>query len=98
LQDLARRYLGEEVVLFTTDGDSEQLMRCGKTPGVYATIDFGTTRNANASFQVQRLFEPKGPLVNSEFYPGTLIELISKHKENVTYFFNRLVGLLGSSS
>ena len=28
--------------------------------------------DVNSSFAVQRSFEPKGPLVNSEFYPGWL--------------------------
>lgn len=26
--------------------------------------------NVREAFGVQRLFQPKGPLVNSEFYPG----------------------------
>jgi len=60
------------VVLFTTDGDNEGLVRCGKTPGVYATVDFGSGANITSSFAIQRQFEPRGPLVNSEYYPGWL--------------------------
>ena len=39
-------------------------------PGVYSTVDFGPTESANKSFANQRMFEPDGPLVNSEFYTG----------------------------
>ena len=37
-----------------------------------ATVDFGTSDNVDKAFQSQRDFEPKGPLVNSEFYTGWL--------------------------
>ena len=38
--------------------------------GVYSTIDFGTERDVDDAFHLQRKYSPKGPLVNSEFYPG----------------------------
>ena len=41
LRDLFRKYLGPDVVLFTTDGAGEGFLKCGATPGVYATVDFG---------------------------------------------------------
>ena len=43
-----------------------------RIPGVFSTVDFGPKENANKSFTNQRLFEPDGPLVNSEFYTGWL--------------------------
>ena len=43
-----------------------------QTPGVYATVDFGPGTNVSGAFAVQRLFSPRGPLVNSEYYPGWL--------------------------
>ena len=43
-----------------------------QTPGVYATVDFGPGTNVSSAFAVQRLFSPRGPLVNSEYYPGWL--------------------------
>ena len=46
-----------------------------QTPGVYATVDFGPGTNVSSAFAVQRLFSPRGPLVNSEYYPGWLGEL-----------------------
>lgn len=70
LRDKFRSVLGDEVVLFTTDGAGEQFMKCGKVDGLYATVDFGSGGDVEAAFKVQRNHEPHGPLVNSEFYPG----------------------------
>lgn len=41
--------------------------------GIYATVDFGVDTDVTALFKIQRQFEPQGPLVNSEFYPGWLV-------------------------
>uniref|UniRef100_A0ACB8FUI3 Beta-galactosidase n=1 Tax=Sphaerodactylus townsendi TaxID=933632 RepID=A0ACB8FUI3_9SAUR len=72
LHDLFRHHLGDEVVLFTTDGASKANLRCGALQGLYATVDFGPGGNITAAFLSQRHSEPKGPLVNSEFYTGWL--------------------------
>ena len=75
LQHLAeklREHLGDSAVLFTTDGNSQSLLHCGTTPAAYATVDFGPGTDVAAAFAVQRLFESRGPLVNSEYYPGWL--------------------------
>ncbi|KAJ7346002.1 hypothetical protein JRQ81_001952 [Phrynocephalus forsythii] len=67
-----RAYLGEEVLLFTTDGTKESELRCGTLQGLYATVDFGLDENVTQAFEKQRKHEPKGPLVNSEYYTGWL--------------------------
>ncbi|KAM8980646.1 beta-galactosidase isoform X1 [Sarcophilus harrisii] len=67
-----RQHLGEEVVLFTTDGAGENYLKCGTLQDLYATVDFGTSSNITQAFMIQRKVEPKGPLVNSEFYTGWL--------------------------
>ncbi|EFX89607.1 hypothetical protein DAPPUDRAFT_303198 [Daphnia pulex] len=72
LRDFIRQHLGKDVVLFSTDGDGDGYLQCGKIPGVYATVDFGAGSNAVESFKPQRHFELAGPRVNSEFYPGWL--------------------------
>lgn len=72
LRTLFRLFLGENTVLFTTDGNTDKEMTCGSLEGLYATVDFGTDTNITAAFQRQRRFEPRGPLVNSEFYTGWL--------------------------
>ncbi|XP_039350758.1 beta-galactosidase-1-like protein isoform X1 [Mauremys reevesii] len=67
-----RTRLGPDVLLFTTDGNSAAELRCGTLQGLYATVDFGPGPNVTAAFAPQRLYEPKGPLVNSEYYTGWL--------------------------
>ena len=73
LHGIFRQHLGETVVLFTTDGNSEGFLKCGaNTKLFYATVDFGVTSDPAKSFAAQRAVEPHGPLVNSEFYTGWL--------------------------
>ncbi|KAM9314340.1 beta-galactosidase [Pholidichthys leucotaenia] len=76
---LFRSYLGEEVVLFTTDGAGLNFLKCGSMQGLYATVDFGPGVNVTAAFDAQRHAEPHGPLVNSEFYTGWLDHWGSRH-------------------
>ncbi|KAJ3591741.1 hypothetical protein NHX12_006873 [Muraenolepis orangiensis] len=72
LRKLFRFFLGDDVPLFTTDGNTDREMTCGSLQGLFATVDFGTDTNVTTAFQRQRRFEPRGPLVNSEFYTGWL--------------------------
>ncbi|NXW21900.1 BGAL galactosidase, partial [Circaetus pectoralis] len=67
-----RALLGSEVLLFTTDGARAEELRCGTLQGLYATVDFGPGSNVTEAFGAQRQVEPKGPLVNSEYYTGWL--------------------------
>ncbi|XP_040003394.1 beta-galactosidase isoform X2 [Xiphias gladius] len=79
LTKLFRSHLGEEVVLFTTDGAGLNYLRCGSIQNLYATVDFGPGANVTAAFNAQRHAEPRGPLVNSEFYTGWLDHWGSPH-------------------
>uniref|UniRef100_A0A8C1ZUE6 Beta-galactosidase n=1 Tax=Cyprinus carpio TaxID=7962 RepID=A0A8C1ZUE6_CYPCA len=79
LSQLFRSHLGEEVVLFTTDGAGVGYLKCGSLQGIYATVDFGPGSNVTAAFKAQRHAEPHGPLVNSEFYTGWLDHWGEKH-------------------
>ncbi|XP_069554720.1 beta-galactosidase-1-like protein [Brachyistius frenatus] len=72
LRTLFSFFLGEDTVLFTTDGNTDKEMKCGTLEGLYATVDFGTDTNITEAFKRQRRFQPQGPLVNSEFYTGWL--------------------------
>ncbi|RWS11181.1 hypothetical protein B4U80_10533, partial [Leptotrombidium deliense] len=72
LRDFVRKFVGNDTVLFTTDGNSYTALKCGKIEGVYATVDFGSHADPKSSFAVQRMFEKRGPFVNSEYYPGWL--------------------------
>ncbi|KAL1449942.1 hypothetical protein WDU94_002410 [Cyamophila willieti] len=71
LRDLLSSYVQDKAVLYSTDGAFEDFLAC-TVDGVYATVDFTSFQNTNASFQAQRSVEPRGPLVNSEFYTGWL--------------------------
>ncbi|XP_074999259.1 beta-galactosidase isoform X2 [Calonectris borealis] len=62
LLKLFRQHLGDEVVLFTTDGASQFHLRCGALQGLYATVDFAPGGNVTAAFLAQRGSEPMGPL------------------------------------
>uniref|UniRef100_A0AC35UBC0 Glyco_hydro_35 domain-containing protein n=1 Tax=Rhabditophanes sp. KR3021 TaxID=114890 RepID=A0AC35UBC0_9BILA len=73
LRDLTHKILGDDVQLYTTDGVSDKMLKCGAVEGVYPTIDFGTVDSKNdveKYFKLQRKYAPRGPLVNSEFYTG----------------------------
>ncbi|CAK6435724.1 unnamed protein product, partial [Pipistrellus nathusii] len=72
LQKRFRYHLGDDVVLFTTDGHMDSFLKCGALQGLYATVDFGAGANITKAFLIQRKYEPKGPLINSEFYTGWL--------------------------
>ncbi|GAA6082335.1 beta-galactosidase, partial [Tachysurus ichikawai] len=72
LLKLFRYHLGDDVVLFSTDGATVGYLKCGALQGVYATVDFGPGGNVTEAFEAQRHAEPRGPLVNSEFYTGWL--------------------------
>ncbi|KAL7855632.1 hypothetical protein AOLI_G00192360 [Acnodon oligacanthus] len=84
LAKLFRSHLGEEVVLFSTDGAGVGYLKCGSLQGVYATVDFGPGGNVTAAFEAQRHAEPHGPLVNSEFYTGWLDHWGSPHSVTST--------------
>ncbi|KAK9498758.1 hypothetical protein O3M35_003322 [Rhynocoris fuscipes] len=73
LRDLYRSYVGNAAVLFTTDGPGRNYVTRGKIPGVLSTIDFGpTTSDMEKMYRPMRKVQPKGPLINSEFYVGWL--------------------------
>ena len=44
LRDIFRKHLGDNVVLFTTDGNSQGYLKCGAIENVFATVDFGPSR------------------------------------------------------
>ena len=41
LQTLLQESFGNDVILFTTDGDTERLLKCGTLPSLFSTVDFG---------------------------------------------------------
>ncbi|VDP97800.1 unnamed protein product [Trichobilharzia regenti] len=74
LYDLGRSLLGENILIFTTDGADLQLLKCGSSDKRYlATIDFGpTTIPVPKAFEPLEMFRANQPWVNSEYYVGWL--------------------------
>jgi beta-galactosidase len=70
--NLAKTYLGEDVVYYTTDGNGESYFGGGRTDGALTTVDFGPVDDPAHSFSDLQAFFPdyKGPYVNSEYYTG----------------------------
>ena len=79
IRDIIREFLGPEVVLFTVDGYNDYQLSCGKTDGIFASVDFGTGGNVAEAFGQQRKHDPKAPLMNNEFYPGWLDHWFEPH-------------------
>lgn len=92
LRDTFRSYLGEDFTLFTVDGGSEPLLECGHLETVYPTVDFPPGPYTNGSFSAQRSYAPRGPLVNSEYYPGWFDTWGTPHQ---MYTVNTTVTTLG---
>lgn len=59
LKEIFIKKIGNKALLYTTDGASASLLRCGFVPGAYATVDFGTSNNVTNSFQSMRLYQPR---------------------------------------
>ncbi|EEC01299.1 beta-galactosidase, putative, partial [Ixodes scapularis] len=79
LKNAMRRYLGPDALLYTTDGGGDDFFKCGKNDGAYSTVDFGAGADVVASFAAQRRHQERGPLMNSEFYPGWIDHWGEKH-------------------
>ncbi|KAK8758301.1 hypothetical protein V5799_004063 [Amblyomma americanum] len=72
MRDMTRAHLGRDVVLFTTDGCSDEMLKCGRVGGTLTTVDFSAQSEPKAMFEVKRQFQKAGPLMNSEMYTGWL--------------------------
>ncbi|CAH8654038.1 unnamed protein product [Heterobilharzia americana] len=74
LYDLTRSLLGENILIFTTDGADLGLLKCGSPDKRYlATIDFGPTLiPVPEAFGSVEKFRANQPWVNSEYYVGWL--------------------------
>ncbi|XP_058814094.1 beta-galactosidase-like isoform X2 [Topomyia yanbarensis] len=71
LRDETERYVKERAVLFTNNGPGYSL--CGGVDGALSTLDFGPgTEELNEYWKDLRKYQPRGPLVNAEYYPGWL--------------------------
>lgn len=76
LVKLARTHLGEDIILYTTDGGSRETLVKGTIPGdvVYSAVDFTTGDDPWPIFRLQKEFNAPGksPPLSTEFYTGWL--------------------------
>lgn len=71
-RDETAKYVQDKAVLFTNDAST--VVKCGKIDGVLATLDFGPEPDEDLpkNWEQLRKYQPQGPLVNMEYYPGWL--------------------------
>ncbi|XP_025209007.1 beta-galactosidase-like [Melanaphis sacchari] len=79
LRDLFKGYVENKALLYTVDMCQQSSFDCGSIPEVYATVDFGISKNASECFNLMKKFQKGGPPVNSEFYPGWLAHWQEPH-------------------
>ncbi|GAB4842544.1 Beta-galactosidase 17 [Ancistrocladus abbreviatus] len=76
LVTLARAHLGDDIILYTTDGGSRDLLEKGTIQGdtVYSAVDFTTGDDPWPIFKLQKEFNAPGksPPLSTEFYTGWL--------------------------
>ncbi|KAI5055584.1 hypothetical protein GOP47_0029105 [Adiantum capillus-veneris] len=76
LVDQAKSYLGNNTIIYTTDGNSQGNLENGTLMDaeVYTAVDFSVDADAAQAFALQRKFNAKGksPSLISEFYTGWL--------------------------
>ncbi|XP_052866830.1 beta-galactosidase-like [Anopheles cruzii] len=74
LKEETDRYVQGKAVLFTVDRPYDDEIGCGRIDGVFITTDFGlmTDEEVDTHAAKVRSYQPKGPLVNTEFYTGWL--------------------------
>ncbi|XP_022148250.1 beta-galactosidase 17 isoform X2 [Momordica charantia] len=76
LVTLARGYLGDEVILYTTDGGTRETLEKGTIRGdaVFSAVDFSTGERPWPIFNLQKKFNAPGksPPLSAEFYTGWL--------------------------
>ena len=79
LKDIMVNLTNNNVVLFTTDGNGLNYLKCGQINDTLATIDFGPGTDVSKSYSYLRSVQPNGPLVNSEYYTGWLDHWAEPH-------------------
>jgi len=106
LVDLARQGLGDNVILYTTDGGSLEFMKKGSIYGsaVFTAGDFGPGASVLASFEAQKEMNAEGmsPGYCSEYYTGWLThwgeEMANTSSASVAETLTTILSLNGSVS
>lgn len=97
LRDLYTKH-GIDIVLFTSDQPQPHMLRAGKTSGALMTANFGS--NAKVRFERLRSMQPKGPLMNAEFWCGWFDQWNGPHScrsaQSAAKSFDQALSLGGS--
>ncbi|KAG7589931.1 Glycoside hydrolase 35 catalytic domain [Arabidopsis suecica] len=76
LVSMARGHLGDDIIVYTTDGGTKATLEKGTVPvdDVYSAVDFTTGDDPWPIFELQKKFNAPGrsPPLSSEFYTGWL--------------------------
>nr|GEV37617.1 beta-galactosidase 17 [Tanacetum cinerariifolium] len=76
LVNLARSHLGDDIILYTTDGGTRDTLTKGTIRGetVFSAVDFSTGEDPWPIFKMQKEYNAPGksPPLSSEFYTGWL--------------------------
>ncbi|XP_076881844.1 beta-galactosidase 17-like [Bidens hawaiensis] len=76
LVNLTRSHLGDDIILYTTDGGTRETLTKGKKRGdaVFSAVDFTTGDDPWPIFKMQKTFNAPGksPPLSAEFYTGWL--------------------------
>ncbi|KAK4479564.1 hypothetical protein RD792_015082, partial [Penstemon davidsonii] len=76
LVKLARKHLGGDIILYTTDGGTRETLEKGTIRGdtVFSAVDFTTGDDPQPIFKLQKEFNAPGksPPLSAEFYTGWL--------------------------
>ncbi|KAI3671640.1 hypothetical protein L1987_87380 [Smallanthus sonchifolius] len=76
LVNLARSHLGDDIILYTTDGGTRDTLTKGTIQGdaVFSAVDFSTGEDPWPIFKMQKAYNAPGksPPLSAEFYTGWL--------------------------
>ncbi|KAL5698664.1 beta-galactosidase [Ranunculus cassubicifolius] len=90
LVTLARNHLGNNIILYTTDGGTRDTLEKGTIPqaNVFAAVDFSTGDDPWPVFKLQQKFNAPGrsPPLCAEFYTGWLTHWGEKNAETDAAF------------
>lgn len=75
--------------MFSNDGPG--MINCGKIPDVFISLDFGAgdSKTIDSYWKTLRKFQPNGPLMNTEYYPGWLTHWQEGIIINILFIYNQ---------
>ncbi|KAL5579483.1 hypothetical protein UlMin_011925 [Ulmus minor] len=102
---LAKDHLGDDIILYTTDGGTRETLEKGTIRGdaLFSAVDFDTGANPWPIFELQKEFNAPGksPPLSSEFYTGWLTHwgemIASTNAYSTASALDKILGRNGSA-